>query len=177
MTTLAPALAALAALTTLAATPTELASTATLFNAPADAFSALFPATVGLATQAVQTPHGSVQTRIYSARKNTGLYQVAVTILPPRNLEARTPQQILAAAQTGALRGVNANPEAEQQLFVQGAPARRFKVETNERQLAVHQFILHRGRLYHVLCVLPRQDVRLAVAFVRSFSLARRDAL
>lgn len=124
-----------------------------------------------------QTPWGGTQltSSVFSCVKETALYQVTTTALPREVLQNRSSSEILSAARDGTQTMQRLRVEAEQELLIDGYPARRFMVQVPDGPLIVHLLVLAEGSLYHVLAVLPRESVLEGVSFVRSFRARARQ--
>jgi hypothetical protein len=139
-----------------------------------DRFTIEFPSAAKMEKK--QTPWGGVQltSTVYSCVKDTALYQVTSTALPREALQNRSASEILSAARDGTQTMQRLRVEAEQELLIDSYPARRFMVQVPDGPLIVHLLVLAEGSLYHVLAVLPRDNVLEGVSFVRSFRARAR---
>lgn len=142
------------------------------FSSAADYFSASFDGAVEQEKSITKWSSGQLTSTIYKSQTGAGYFQVMVTPLPREIIRSKPAQDLLDAAREGTRLSKNVVVEAEQKLLVNGAPARRFIVDTPDGPNVVHLVVIANGRMYHASATVPREDLGRGVDFVRSFSLS-----
>lgn len=137
-----------------------------------DYFSIVFPGEFETSKTVLRWESGQIVSNVYASNFGPARYQVMVSPLPREVVRAKSPQILLDAARDGTLTGAKMTIEGEQKLLVNGAPARRFIVNTADSASVVHLVAVANGRLYHASATVLRQDLGKGVDFVKSFSLS-----
>lgn len=135
-----------------------------------EGFVASFPGQVKHETKLVPFDSGQISSSVFSTTVAGRLYQVTVTPLPVQNIQNRPAKAILESARDGTLTMSRMKIEAETDLDIAGSPCKRYMVQVPDGPLMVHMLSIRREKLFHVLAVLPRDNVLDGVNFVRSFS-------
>lgn len=142
------------------------------FSGNADYFSVQFPGDVSQSKAVTRWESGQIVSSVYSTSISNSHYQVMVSPLPREVVRSQQPQSLLDAARDGTLTMTRMKIEGEQKLLVNGAPGRRFIVDTPDSASVVHLIVVANGRLYHASATVLRRDLGKGVDFVKSFSLS-----
>ncbi len=142
------------------------------FASDVNYFSVAFPGKVEESKSVTSWNMGQLTSSVFVAQAGTGLFRVAVTPLPREVIRGRSAQELLDAARDGSLTNARMSIDAEQKLLVNGAPGRRFIVNTQDAPSVVHLVVVANGRLYQVSAAVPNTELSRGVEFVKSFGLS-----
>ncbi|MFM9873089.1 MAG: hypothetical protein ACKVQS_06445 [Fimbriimonadaceae bacterium] len=149
----------------------SVAQVSARFSSESNYFSAQFPGKVDESKSITSWSTGQLTSSVFVSQSGSGLFRVTVTPLPREVIRGRSAQDLLDAARDGTLTMKRMTVEAEQKLLVNGAPGRRFIVNTPDSPSVVHLVVVANGRLYQASAAVPNSELSRGVDFVKSFNL------
>ncbi|MDI9636592.1 hypothetical protein QPK87_01605 [Kamptonema cortianum] len=159
----------------IAAAAINQANLPAIYRSPSHGFSARLGDNVKVESKPLNWKTGQVFATVYSASRGPSYFQIAVTPIPESMRDNRSTSQILAAARDGTQTMDRLKIDAEQDLFVDGSPAKRFMVRIPDGPVTVQMIVLRGEHLIHILAVTPPDKTADGVAFVKSFQILNRN--